>query len=146
MKLAEQTLDSGLSLPRVRVAAREYFTVAALETHPAAVARTHTEHLSPLAADESHQQQQNFNSPGQSLGTSAMNAAQSGGFKAPFARSPRLCAPTVCVRALCFECICKVESCQPNGAALFYQSEAEITIALSKSNSLLSLLNNTPPP
>jgi hypothetical protein len=41
MKLAEQTLDSGLSLPRVRVAAREYFTVASLETHPAA--RTHRE-------------------------------------------------------------------------------------------------------
>jgi hypothetical protein len=53
MKLAEQTLDSGLSLPRVRVAAREYFTVASLETHPAACTQ-HTERasLSPLVADE----------------------------------------------------------------------------------------------
>jgi hypothetical protein len=46
MKLAEQTLDSGLSLPRVRVAAREYFTVASHWKHTQQ--RAHTEHLSPL--------------------------------------------------------------------------------------------------
>lgn len=112
MKLAEQTLDCGAFHFPGCVLRRENISPSSphsLETHPA-----HTQSI-PLCFGGGRATRQSNNKTSTRLGNLSAHQRWMPCNQAAL----KLLSLCVCASALCFECICKVESCQPNGAALF---------------------------